>query len=348
MTNFSGKKTVGAVLGLAVFYLAIRYLLPVAMPFLLGTVLALAAEPVVVFCTEKGKLPRAFSAGVGVCGVLAAMIALLSLLGAAAVRELGAILQALPDLEQTARDGIGVLQNTLADLTEKSPAGIRPLLTGAVSRFFSDGTALMDRVTDRIPGMVASLLGTVPDRLLEIGTGLLAGFMISTRLPRLRTELDKRIPEKWKKTYFPAFRRIRGVLWGWVKAQLTLCLITFLIVTVGFLMMKIPYAPAWAALVALIDAVPLLGTGTVLVPCALVSLLQGQAGRALFYLGIFGVAVGVRTALEPKLVGKHLGIDPLWTLVAIYAGYRLWGFLGLILAPMAAGAVMQILNAEKM
>ncbi len=348
MTNFSGKRTVGAVLFFAVLWLAIRYLLPIAMPFLLGAALALAAEPAVAFCTDKGRLPRPLAAGVGVVGVLTAVLTLLSILGAAAVRELGAVIRALPDLEQTAREGLGALQDTLLKLTEKSPSGLRALLSSAVSRLFSDGTALMDRVTDRIPGLLAALLGAVPDRLLGIGTGLLAAFMISVRLPRLRAEIDRRLPEKWKKTYFPAFRRIRSVLWGWGKAQLVLCLITFVIVTVGFLLMRIPYAPAWAALVAIVDAVPLLGTGTVLVPCALVSLLQGQAGRAVFYLGIFGVAVGVRTVLEPKLVGRNLGIDPLWTLIAIYAGYRLWGFLGLILAPMAAGAAVQILNAEKM
>ena len=348
MTNFSGEKIGSALLYLGVLWLGLRYLLPVAMPFLLGAALALAAEPVVVFCTEKGKLPRVLASGVGICGVLTAIVTLLSLVGAAAVREIGTVMQALPDLEQTARDGMGALQNTLYGLAERSPEGIRPLLSGTVSRFFNDGTALMDRVTDRIPGLVASVLGAVPDGLLGIGTGLLAGFMISARLPALRKELARRIPDKWQKTYFPAFRRVRSVLWGWLRAQLTLCLITFGIVTVGFLMMKLPYAPAWAALVALVDAVPLLGTGTVLLPCALVSFVQGEAGRAVFYLGIFAVASGVRTALEPKLVGKNLGLDPLLTLIAIYVGYRFWGFLGLILAPMVAGAIMQILNAEKM
>ena len=293
-------------------------------------------------------MPRAAAAGVGVSGVLVALIALLSFLGAVIVRELGALVETLPDVQQTAKNGILLVQEQLVSIADQAPAGLRPLLVSTVSRFFQDGTEVMERLTDRIPGIIGTVLSTVPDGALGIGTGILAGFMISARLPKLRAEISDRIPEKWKKTYFPALRHIRGVLGGWLKAQLVLCLVTYGIVTVGFLIMKIPYGPAWAALVAIVDAVPLLGTGTVLVPCALVSLFQGKTISAVLYLCIYGVAAGVRAALEPRLVGRNLGIDPLLTLVAIYAGYRFFGFLGLILAPMAVAAVVQIINAEKM
>ena len=342
------KKVVWGITGVFLLWLGVRYVLPVAMPFLLGTVLALSAEPVVDFCVKKGKLPRPAAAGVGIVSVLVAMIALLSLLGAVVVRELGEMAKALPDLQQTARDGMGLLQNYLTNLADNAPDGMKPLLESTVSRFFDDGTAVMDRVADRIPGIVGSVLGAVPDGVLGIGTGLIAGFMISARLPKLRAKLKDSLPEKWKENYFPTLRRVRSVLWGWLKAQLILCLTTYGIVTVGFLFMRIPYGPAWAVLVAVVDAVPLLGTGTVLVPCALVSLLQGEGTRALCYLVLYGLSAGVRAVLEPKLVGKHLGLDPLVTLIAIYTGYRFWGFLGLILAPMAASAAAQILNAEKM
>lgn len=348
MMNFSGKKMWGLLLGVGILWLSVQYVLPVALPFLAGAALAFSAEPVVDFCVKKGKLPRWMAAGVGVVSVLVAVTTLLSLLGAVAVRELGELVKALPDLEQTARDGAGVLQNHLQNMANNAPDGIRPLLTGLISRFFGDGATVVEKVADRIPGIVGHLLGAVPDGALGIGTALIAAFMISTRLPKLREQVMARLPAKWKETYFPALKRVRRVLWGWLKAQLSLCLLTYGIVTIGFLLMKIPYAPAWAALVAVVDAVPLLGTGTILVPCALISLLQGEGGRAVGYLVIYGLSFGMRTVLEPKFVGKNLGIDPLVTLVAIYTGYRFWGFAGLILAPMVAGAAAQILNAEKM
>ncbi len=343
-----GGRLIWLILGFGALWVGLRYVLPVTLPFLLGLLLALAAEPLTVLCTEKGRLPRAVSSGIGVCSVLLSLTVLLSLLGAVIVREIGVLMGALPDLQQTARDGVSMAQTQLLRVAQLAPDGVRPLLSGLVERFFSDGTAVMDAVTDRLPGILGAVLGAVPDSALMIGTGILAGFMFSARLPELRGFLTRRIPEKWKSTYFPAMRRIRSALWGWLKAQLLLCLVTYGIVTVGFLFMGIPFAPAWAILVALVDAVPLLGTGTVLVPCAIVSILQGEGSRALLYLIIYGLSAGVRAALEPRLVGKNLGLDPLITLFAIYTGYRFWGFLGLILAPMAAAAVLQILNAEKM
>lgn len=348
MPGMFGRKIIGILLGLGALLIGLRYGLPVILPFLFGAMLAFAAEPMVKFFIKRGHMPRPVASGIGVSSVLLALITLLSLLGAVIVRELGALAQSLPDLQQTAKDGILLVQDQLVHLADAAPEGVRPLLTNTVLRFFSDGTAVMDRVTDRVGAMAGTVLGALPNGLLGIGTGILAGFMISARLPKLREALDSRIPEKWRKTYFPAIGRIRGVLGGWLKAQLILCLVTYGIVTVGFLLMGISYAPAWAALVAVVDAVPLLGTGTVLVPCALISLLQGKTVSALFYLVIYAIAASVRAALEPKLVGKNLGIDPLITLLAIYAGYRFFGFLGLIFAPMAVSAGMQIINAEKM
>ena len=102
------------------------------------------------------------------------------------------------------------------------------------------------------------------------------------------------------------------------------------------LMLGIPYAFAWAILVAAVDAIPLLGTGTVLIPWALTKLLQGDpliaAGLTVLYL----VAMVTRTVLEPRFFGRHLGLDPLVMLVFLYFGYRLWGFLGIVISPLLA------------
>jgi len=343
-----GKMLLWVLLGFGILLVGVRYVLPVALPFLLGLLLALTAEPVTALCVQKGSLPRGIAAGLGVGSVLLSLCAILSVLGAAVVRELGALMNALPDLQQTARDGISMAEHQLLQAAAAAPEGVRPLLCGLVQRFFSDGTAVMDTVADRVPKALGTVLLAVPDSALMLGTGILSGFMISARLPQLRQLASRHIPEKWKKTYFPAMAKMRGALWGWLKAQLLLCMVTYGIVTAGFLLMKIPYAPAWAVLVAIVDAVPLLGTGTVLVPCALVRMLQGEGGKAIFYLILYGLSAGARAVLEPKLLGKSLGMDPLLTLFAIYTGYRFWGFWGLVLAPMTAAAILQIFRGEKM
>lgn len=334
-------------LGLAVaVWLAIRFVLPVSIPFLLGAVLALAAEPLVKLGVKSCRLPRAVAAGVGVSVTMVLLGAVVLFAGALVVRELGSLAKALPDLQSTASQGIALVKNRLTELAAGAPAGVRPILQRSVENMFGGGSAMMDRVTQRIPGVLTSVLGWVPDGALGIGTGILSAFMISARLPKLRQSIRSRLPESWESRYLPALKRLRRVLGGWLRAQGKLALVTYGIVAAGFLLLGIPYAVAWAALVALVDAVPILGTGTVLVPWAVVCLLRQEQLRAIGLLCVYGAAMMTRTALEPRLVGKQLGIDPLVTLVCLYVGYRLWGIVGMILAPVAATAIKSVMVAD--
>ncbi len=325
-------------------FLVLKYLLPYFLPFVAGIVIALLAEPLVGFCVRYFRLPRPVSAGVGVSITLLLGTALLSVVGALAVKELGNLANALPDMESAAREGLTSVENLLTGAAERAPEGVRPFLLRSVSSLFGSGSAMLSQVTARVPGMVTGFLGSVPTGALSVGAALLSGFMISSRLPRLRQGISKRLPPVWKEKYLPALRRVRHALGGWLKAQAQLAGVVFSIVLLGFLLLRIPYAPAWAALVAAVDAVPVLGTGTVLVPWALVCLLQGQHFRAIGLLCVYGAALLTRTALEPRLVGRHLGLDPLATLVFLYLGFRFWGLLGMLAAPVLAAAVKSFLN----
>lgn len=320
-------------------WLGVRYLLPVLLPFLLGASLALVAEPLVHGAQRHLRLPRAAAAGLGVCVTLVLVLALVSLVGAAAVRELGRLASRLPDLEGTAGQGLALLRNWLNTAAEQSPEAVRPVLTRSVRNFLEDGTELMEQVTRRIPAVVSAALSWVPDGALGIGTGILSAFMFSARLPRLK-EFRQREPfRSLREKYLPTVRRVRSSLGAWLRAQLKLMLISFAIVGTGLLILGIRRGLFWAALVALVDAVPMLGTGVVLIPWALVSLLQGQQLRAIGLLCIYGAAMVTRTVLEPRLVGRHLGLDPLLTLGALYLGYRFWGLTGMLLTPVLASAV---------
>ena len=119
------------------------------------------------------------------------------------------------------------------------------------------------------------------------------------------------------------------------------------LLTAGLLLLQIPYGPLWAFLVALLDAFPILGTGAVLVPWSLISFLQGNNLQAFGLLGVYAVVTITRTVLEPRLVGAQLGLDPLVTLICFYAGFRLWGILGMILAPMLAVTAVQLTSLKQ-
>jgi len=95
-----------------------------------------------------------------------------------------------------------------------------------------------------------------------------------------------------------------------------------------------------------VDAFPVLGTGTILLPWSLICFLQEDTGRAIGLLGCYAVISLSRSILEPKLVGSHLGLDPLAALASIYAGYKLWGLGGLIAAPIIVVLAMQIIRPQ--
>ena len=321
-------------------WVSARYLLPLLLPFLLGTGIALMAEPMVRVSARR--LPRGLAAGLGVSITLVLLLTVLVLAGSLAVRELSVLAGVLPDMENTLRQGLITLEDLLLALAQRTPEGIRPLLTKTVLGLFHSSSSLLEQVLGRLPSMVSGLLSHIPDSFLTLGTSLLSAFLISARLPQLRRWLRTHTPQFLRRRIIPALKSLKTALWGWCKAQCKLSGMTFLLVTGGFLLLRVPYAPLWALAVALVDAVPVLGTGTVLLPWSLVSLLQGDGFFALGLLGLYAAAALVRSMLEPKLLGQQLGLDPLMTLFSLYAGYQLWGLAGLLLSPMIAVAAMQL------
>ena len=131
-------------------------------------------------------------------------------------------------------------------------------------------------------------------------------------------------------------RRLRATLGGWVKTQVKLMGVTFLVLTAGLMILGVDYPVLLGLLISLIDALPVFGSGTVLIPWGLFVLLSGNSFLGVGLLCLYGAASLIRSALEPKMLGKQMGLDPLLTLLALYAGYRFFGILGMILFPIGA------------
>lgn len=341
-----GLLLAGAALGV---WLGVRYLLPMAMPFLLGTALAFAAEPGVRFLSGRGRLPRTAAVGIGVGAVFLALGTLLTLLLTFLLRELAALAGILPEMENTVRDGLNALQSWLLALSERTSPAIRSVLQENVTEFFSGGAALLDRATHYALELAGNLLSRLPDSALGLGTAVLSAFLISAELPRIRIWLKNHIPTHRADAALRFLHRLRSTAGLWLIAQLKLVGITYLLLTAGFLLLRVSYAPLWALAVAAVDAFPILGTGTVLVPWSVVCLLQDDSARALGLIGLYITAATVRSTLEPRLIGRQLGLDPLVTLIALYTGFRIWGLPGMIFMPLLAITAVRMIpeNGEK-
>jgi len=344
MSNLLIKRILPWAAALALLWLGIKYLLPVALPFGLGAGIAFLAEPAVSALSRR--LPRWGATALCITLTLGLFAGAVSLLGAVAFRQMGRLVGSVPQMAETARQGLAAVRDWLSQLGQNAPENLRPILQRTVTDFFTDGSILLEQVTQKLPGVVTGTLGTLGSGALGLGTGVVSAYLISARLPRLKKAVSARLPAGWQEKTLPALRRVRAALGGWLKAQLKLCAVTWAIVTLGFLLMGVPNGILWAFLVAVVDAVPILGTGTVLVPWAVVSLIRKESLRAIGLLCTYGAAAMTRTVLEPRLVGKQLGLDPLTTLVALYVGYRFWGFGGLLLTPILASAAKSVLQTK--
>ena len=341
-------KKVAIALGVAAaLWLTGKFLLPLLRPFVFALLLALAAEPLVRIFRQRFRFPPWVSAGFGVTAALTVAVLSVMTLCAFLLRQLGALAQVMPDLEGSARQGMASLEGFLLHTAERMPAGVRPVVTRGVENLFSDGDALLKNVSGSVLRLASGVVTRIPDSALGVGTWLIAAFMISARLPRLRQQFRSWVPQSWHARYLPVAKRLKKALGGWALAQLKLMAVTFGVLSIAFLLLRVRSGILWAAVVALLDALPALGTGVILVPWSLVCFLQGSHARGLGLLGAYAVAAILRSVLEPKLVGKQLGLDPLVTLVALYAGFRLWGLPGMILAPLLAVIIAQLLAAGK-
>lgn len=343
-----GKRWRGVLLAVVVgagVLIAVRCLLGIFLPFLVGAGLALCAEPVVALFSQRMR--RGIGATVGVSIALCVAMLVVFFIGAVFVRELGVVARIAPDLEQTAKEGITALSGFLQGIAARAPGALGSYLSGSIANFLSGGTALLDRALATLLRVAGGVLRQVPDGALGVGTAVISAYMISAKLPQIRKKTGKFLQTSGLVRLLPALRRIRTALWGWLRAQLKLSGVTYVLVTLGLCILRVPYAPIWAAFVAVVDAFPILGTGTVLVPWSVVCFLQGNVPRAIGLLGVYAVVTLMRSILEPKIVGKQLGIDPLVTLFALYTGYRIWGIGGMILAPMLTAAARSALRPEE-
>ena len=158
----------------------------------------------------------------------------------------------------------------------------------------------------------------------------------------LKSTLNKNVYDsliKAKRTTF-------SVAGKYLKAQLLMVFTTFLLLLIGFFILNVEYALLLAFLISLVDAIPILGTGTILIPWAVISLISKKSALGWGLLSLYGVCALTRQIAEPKIIGNKLGIHPLISIISIYVGVQLFGLWGLIIGPISAVLLKNLLPAK--
>lgn len=330
---------------LCVFFFAwffLRFALPVCLPFLLGGALALVSEPAASRLSGL-RVPRSVAAAISVTMSLGVVCIGVLALGSLLIRKLSALSGVLPDMAGMVMSGIDALQSWLSGLTLRLPAEVGQPIRNAILGFSKSGAALLEQGVKYTLGLAGGMLCAIPGSALSFATALIAAYMISSEMEKIKRFLAAKIPAEKQESWKRKIMALRKNALMWFLSQAKLSAVTLGILTVGFLFLRIPFGIGWALVICLVDALPVLGIGTVLIPWSLIAFLQGDPARAAGLLGLYITSALVRSVLEPKFVGSHLGLDPLVTLFALYGGFRLWGVAGMMVMPMVAvGAVSAI------
>ena len=312
------------ILGVTVLllFLVFRFLLPLVLPFVLAYFCAKMVSPAIHFFTDKLKWKKKITVVLIVIVTVGAIIGFIGYVGSLAIGQLILLLQKIPVYEQ------------MADQTlEEFCCRCDEVLDLAVGTSYEYVEVQITQIYDSIGNDILPKLSSCATDILKWVAGAGSGifiFFVSTLLILLDDSFPK-VPKKFR----PFVKRLKSAGLAYIKAQGIIIFLIAVMMTVGLLLMKNSYAILLGIGIAVFDAVPVLGSGIILVPWALVEIARGDFFAASILTTLFVIATFLREILEPRLLGKELGMKPLFVLISVYVGAKLFGIGGILLGPVA-------------
>jgi sporulation integral membrane protein YtvI len=316
-------------------WLFLRFALPWLLPFIVAFIISRLIEPAVHLFTERFHFKRGYASAFCIIIVFSALIALTAVMIGRAVIELTAFVKSLPTLLSNITDLFTIVGDRIDGYIKAAPPEIQNYLNSALDGIAAKSAELPATLSGKVLNMLSSVAGFTPRLVLFFFTCAVSTFFISCGYHEVVDFIMRQIPRSRHKTMRDIKTDLVSTLGKWVRAELMLSGITFIQLTIAFLIMRIDFAILLALLIAIIDALPVLGAGSVLVPWAIFTLIGGDIRHAVAIIITYGITMIVRNILEPKLIGNQIGLPPIATLMAIYIGFCTVGVLGMVLFPIA-------------
>ncbi len=305
------------------------------MPFFIAGIIALIIEPIIKLCMNKFKWTRRLSSTVIITLTIIIIITLIVWGGIFAANK---IVEFSKEIGPFIARISSTFENEIIEISNKLskyiPHEVIDIITTSIIDFVSNAGTYLQNLMAKVLQFILS----VPTLILNVIVAILALVFFSKDKIYIIDSIEHHIPKKWIKKVSEVLTEIFTTLGDYVKVYGKILILTFVELFLSFSILKaigfnINNILLLSFIIALVDILPVLGVGTVLIPWTIWQLIIGNVKFGIALGGVYLIILTVRQLIEPKLVSKQLGVHPLTTLVAMYAGFKNFGFSGLILGP---------------
>ena len=321
-----------AIFVIVVLCVLVPKLLVFFMPFVVGWIISMIANPLVRLLERKLKVVRKHGSMITIIGVLVVVILAGYLAGAKLVSETVNMVNGLPKIYDNFKEEFEEIGNNMKGFYDKLPANMQKNIsevTDNLSGYLSGAVKAIGQPTFEAAGNFAK---NVPGTLIAIIMSILSAYFFTADRDNILALLKKSMPESVWNRCSGVINDLKHVVGGYFKAQFKIMGVVYVILVIGLWILKVDYVLLVALLIAFLDALPFFGTGTVLGPWAILKILSKDYKMAVGLIILYLVTQLVRQIIQPKVVGDTIGMNPLATLIFMYIGYKFSSIIGMIVA----------------
>lgn len=322
--------SVRTIVMIAVGLLLIYLLFTVGAPFLLALIVAIFLEPLNGFLMKRLRVNRLVAAVISCTLFTVIFIGLIVLLGIKIIAELIAFLQKVPQYFENANSFVDQLLVDARGLYQNLPPDAVETLEGYLLKL----TGTITTMVGKLSSSVVAFASTLPGVFIFLIVFLVAVYMFSFSLNTMKASFLSLFDESSRDQVDQMLNNLRKSIFGFLRSQLILSALTYIISLIGLLILDIKFAMAIALLIVIVDILPILGTGSVLVPWASYLILTGDLYTGIGLLVMFLFITVFRRIIEPKILGDSVGIGALSALISLYVGFKLVGVIGVFIGPL--------------
>ena len=304
------------------------------MPFLVAFVISLIVEPAIKYIMKKTKLTRRTSSIIIFVTVSIIILGSFTWLIITLFSESSSLLQGLNEYFNKARD---IFDNFISSFDFDKIHLSEEILTVVQNSTGDILNKLSNWLRDSLTGLL-NLVTSLPSIAICIGITVIALYFICVDKIYILDQIEHHLPKLWVKKIGVHLRDLIKTLGAYLKAEASLILISFIISLIGlytfkFVGLNVEYPLLMALFIGFVDALPILGSGTVMIPWAIICGINGDIKLGISVIVLLIIMSIVRQFLEPKLVSKNIGVHPIFTLIAMYTGFKFIGVIGLLVGP---------------